>query len=172
MKKYDVIINFKGAISLSIIDDILHKLKKYLHDNIEDKLMRKRVYSLTVECLDNIYKHTDLTDSNNKLVNIHPPRFIVEFYNDTFLIHTGNIISNENTDKVKQKLTQLNQLQDNEVNQLYKDSLSNAEISEKGGAGLGLILMSKTTRQKIIFDFEKINHNFSYFAMQLTLKIN
>jgi len=55
---------------------------------------------------------------------------------------------------------------------LYKDSLSNAEISEKGGAGLGLILMSKTTRQKIIFDFEKINHNFSYFAMQLTLKIN
>ncbi len=172
MKKYDVVINFNGNISLPVIDDILHTLKVYLHENINDKLIRKRVYSLAVECLDNIFKHSDLTDINNKLVNKYPPKFIVEFYHDTFLIHTGNIISNENTEKVIQKLTQLNKLADNEVNQLYKDSLSNAEISEKGGAGLGLIVMAKTTRQKIHFDFEKINHKFSYFAMQLNLKIN
>ncbi|MDK2977627.1 MAG: hypothetical protein PWP52_341 [Bacteroidales bacterium] len=172
MNKYDVVINFNGNISLPVIDDILHKLKVYLHNNINDKLIRKRVYSLAVECLDNIFKHSDLTDINNKLVNKYPPKFIVEFFHDTFLIHTGNIISNENTEKVIQKLTQLNKLADTEVNQLYKDSLSNAEISEKGGAGLGLIVMAKTTRQKIHFDFERINHNFSYFAMQLNLKIN
>jgi type I site-specific restriction endonuclease len=172
VNKYDVVINFNGNISLPVIDDILHKLKVYLHNNINDKLIRKRVYSLAVECLDNIFKHSDLTDINNKLVNKYPPKFIVEFFHDTFLIHTGNIISNENTEKVIQKLTQLNKLADTEVNQLYKDSLSNAEISEKGGAGLGLIVMAKTTRQKIHFDFERINHNFSYFAMQLNLKIN
>ena len=172
MMKYDVIINFKGTISLDIIDDILHKLKVYLHDTIEDKLIRKRVYSLSVECLDNIFKHTDLTDSGNELVFKYPPRFIVEFFNNTFLIHTGNIISNANIPIVIEKLTKLNQLADEEINQLYKDSLSTAEISEKGGAGLGLIVMAKTTRQKINFDFEKINHKFSYFAMQLNLKIN
>ena len=48
--------------------------------------------------------------------------------------------------------------------------LSTAEISEKGGAGLGLIVMAKTTKQKIKYDFEKINDKFSYFAMQLNLK--
>jgi hypothetical protein len=172
MKKYDVVINFNGNISLPVIDDILHKLKVYLHNNINDKLIHKRVYSLAVECLDNIFKHSDLTDTNHKLVNKYPPKFIIEFFDDTFLIHTANIISNENTEKVIQKITQLNKLADNEINQLYIDSLTNAEISEKGGAGLGFIVMAKTTRQKIHFDFEKINHKFSYFAMQLNLKIN
>ena len=172
MKKYDIIINFKGPLTLDMIDDILHDLKIYLHDHIEDKLIRKRVYSLAVECLENILKHSDLSDKNHDLLNKYPPRFIVEFINDAFLIHTGNIILNTNIDNVIQRLTKLNQLQDSEVNQLYKDSLSNAEISEKGGAGLGLIVMAKTTRQKIKFDFEKINHKFSYFAMQLNLKLN
>ncbi len=173
MKKYDVIINFKGPITLAIIDDILHKLKWYLHTHVEDdKLIRKRVYSLAVECLDNIFKHSDLKDAENKLVQEYPPRFIVEFFNDTFIIHTGNIILNENVHIVIQRLSKLNKLADEDINQLYKDTLSNAEISEKGGAGLGLIVMAKTTREKINFDFEKINHKFSYFAMQLNLKTN
>ena len=58
-------------------------------------------------------------------------------------------------------------LDEDEVNELYKKSLANAEISEKGGAGLGLIVMSKFTGKNIKFDFEKINDKFSYFAMQL-----
>lgn len=172
MSKYDIIINYKGFITLDVIDDILHELKVYLHDHIADKLIRKRVYSLAVECLDNIFKHSDLSDQEHELTNKYPPRFIVEFINDTFLIHTGNIIFNKNIDDVINRLDKLNMLQDDEINQLYKDSLSNAEISEKGGAGLGLIVMAKTTRQKIKFDFEKINHKFSYFAMQLNLKLN
>lgn len=172
MKKYDIIINFKGYITLKVIDDILHQLKIYLHDFVQDKLIRKRMYSLAVECLDNILKHSDLSDREHELLLKYPPRFIVEFINDTFLIHTGNIILNNNIDDVIRRLEKLNKLKDEEISQLYKDSLSNAEISEKGGAGLGLIVMAKTTRQKIKFDFEKINHKFSYFAMQLNLKLN
>lgn len=172
MSKYDIIINYKGFITLNVIDDILHELKVYLHDHITDKLIRKRVYSLAVECLDNIFKHSDLSDQEHKLANKYPPRFIVEYINDSFIIHSGNIIFNKNIVEVISRLDKLNILQDDEINELYKDSLSNGEISEKGGAGLGLIVMAKTTRQKIKFDFEKINHKFSYFAMQLNLKLN
>ncbi|MFO7828865.1 MAG: SiaB family protein kinase [Bacteroidales bacterium] len=171
MKKYDIIINFKGFITLEVIDDILHRLKIYLHDFVQDKLIRKRMYSLAVECLENILKHSDLSDKEHELLIKYPPRFIVEFINDSFLIHTGNIILNDNIDDVIQRLKKLNNLEDEEINQLYKDSLSNAEISEKGGAGLGLIVMAKTTRQKINFDFEKIDDKYSYFAMQLNLKL-
>jgi len=168
MKSYDVVINHKGFISLDIIDDMLHHLKVFLNNKeSENKTLRKRVYSLSVECLDNILKHSDLNEKNHELLDKYPPRFIVERIAGNFIIHTGNIVLNKNGEEIIKKLNYLNKLDEDEVNELYKKSLANAEISEKGGAGLGLIVMSKFTGKNIKFDFEKINDKFSYFAMQL-----
>ncbi|MCD4835119.1 MAG: SiaB family protein kinase [Bacteroidales bacterium] len=170
MKSYDVVVNHKGFMSLDVIDDILHHLKTYLFHKQHDKMIRKRVYSLSVECLDNILKHSDLNKEEHELLISYPPRFIVEKIAENFIIHTGNIILNKNKDAIIPRLDKLNNLTIEEVNKLYKKSLANAEISAKGGAGLGLIVMAKTTKQKIKYDFEKINDKFSYFAMQLNLK--
>ncbi len=170
MKSYDVVINHKGFVSLDVIDDILHHLKTYLQSRQLDKKIKKRVYSLAVECVDNIYKHAELNKKNHKLIESYPPRFIVERIGDDYLIHTGNIILNKNVEIIVEKIKLLNNLNQKDIGVLYKESLSNAEISEKGGAGLGLIVMAKTTGQKIKFDFERINDKFSYFAMQLNIK--
>jgi hypothetical protein len=170
MKNYDVVINHKGRVGLDTIDSILHKLKVYLNHKIDDKILRKRVYTLSVECLENIFRHADLKDEKEMLVLNYPPRFIIEKICEDFIIHTGNIISNSNMKDVTERIEKLNGLEQDGINNLYKESLSTAEISEKGGAGLGLIVMAKTTGQKIRFDFEKINDRFSYFAMQLNLK--
>ncbi len=170
MKSYDVVINHKGFMSLDVIDDILHHLKTFLFHKQHNKMMRKRVYSLSVECLDNILKHSDINEEEHELLINYPPRFIVEKIAENFLIHTGNIILNKNRDVIIPRLDKLNDLTIEEINDLYKKSLANAEISAKGGAGLGLIVMAKTTKQKIRYDFEKINDKFSYFAMQLNLK--
>lgn len=170
MKNYDVVINHKGTVNLDTIDSILHKLKVYLNHKIDNKILRKRVYTLTVECLENIFRHADLNDEKEKLVHSFPARFIIEKISEDFMIHTGNIILNSNINNVIQRIELLNSLEQPDISDLYKESLSTAEISEKGGAGLGLIVMAKTTGQKIKFDFEKINDTFSYFAMQLNLK--
>ena len=152
MKSYDVVVNHKGYINLDIIDDILHHLKMFLQHKVENKTIRKRVYSLSVECLDNIFKHSDLVGEGQNLVKNFPPRFIVEKVAESFLIHTGNIILNENVEVVIGRIEKLNGLEEEEINELYKNSLSTAEISEKGGAGLGLIVMARTTKQKIKYD--------------------
>jgi len=170
MKNYDVVINHKGAVSLSVVDYILHHLKSFLNHKVHDKITRKRVYTLSVECLENIYRHADLKDEDETLVVKYPPRFIIEKISESFIIHSGNIILNNNISDVSERIEKLNALEQDDINDLYKESLSKAEISEKGGAGLGLIVMAKTTGQKIRYDFEKINDKFSYFAMQLNLK--
>ena len=170
MKNYDVIINHKGDVDIDIIDNILHQLKNYLNNNLDDKIISKRVYTLSVECLENVLRHSDLNEKDHVLVINYPPRFIVEKIAETFVIHTGNIILNTNIEGIVERIEKLNSLEQGDINSLYKKSLTNAEISEKGGAGLGLIVMAKTTKQKIKYDFEKINNKFSYFAMQLNLK--
>lgn len=170
MKSYDVVVNHKGFLDLNAIDNILHHLKAYLFHKDHGKMLRKRVYTLSVECLENILKHSDLNKENSEIIMKFPPRFIIEKIAGDFLIHTGNIVLNENKEILIPKLNKLNSLDPEEINAFYLKSLANAEISEKGGAGLGLIVMAKTTKQKIKFDFENINSKYSYFAMQLNLK--
>ncbi len=160
MKSYDVVINHKGYLSLDAIDNILHQLKTYLSHKQSDKLLRKRVYSLSVECLDNIYKHSDLNEEDHELLIKYPPRFIVERIAENYLIHTGNIVMNVNMNEIIPRLENLNKLEFEEVNNLYKKSLANAEISDKGGAGLGLIVMSKFTKQKSDSILKKLTISF------------
>ena len=170
MEQDTLIINYEGTFTVEIVDDLLYQLKEMLGDSNLDIVVRKRMYSLSVECLDNILKHSDIHEGEINIIEKYPAKFAIDKSEKGYNIYTGNVILNENKEKVEGKLTHLNSLQTGEVNQLYKESLSNAEISEKGGAGLGLIVMVKTTGEKIKFKFDKINDKFSYFVMQLSLK--
>ena len=170
MKSYEVIINHKGPIDLSVIDSILLTLKNYIQDKQLDIVLRKRLYTLAVECLDNIYKHSDKSEHHSDLISEFPSRFIIEKIGDDYMLHTGNIIFDVNKEKITNKINKINNHDQEEINKLYKRALMHAEISEKGGAGLGLIVMARSTGHKIKYDFEKINDKFFYFAMQLTLK--
>ena len=55
----------------------------------------------------------------------------------------------------------------NQLKQLYKDIRENTELSEKGGAGLGLIEMARKTGNKLDFEFKKANDELSFFYLQL-----
>ena len=47
--------------------------------------------------------------------------------------------------------------------------LNNSGFSEKGGAGLGLVEMARKSGQKLEYDFEQVDENFSYFYLQIKL---
>ena len=49
---------------------------------------------------------------------------------------------------------------------LYKEALNKGSLSEKGGAGLGLIEMARKSGNKLGFEFEEINDEYSYFYFQ------
>lgn len=89
MKNYDVVINHKGRVDLDTIDSILHKLKVYLNHKIDDKILRKRVYTLSVECLENIFRHADLKDEKEILVLNYPPRLLLKKYVKILLFILG-----------------------------------------------------------------------------------
>ncbi|MBU0764331.1 MAG: SiaB family protein kinase, partial [Bacteroidetes bacterium] len=50
------------------------------------------------------------------------------------------------------------------------DVLKNQGLSDKGGAGLGLVEMARKSGQKLKFAFEKVDDECSYFYLQINLK--
>ncbi len=163
------IISYDGHIDRNVVDDILHELKTKLKILDIEVLTRKRIYSASVECLDNIYKHSEAKTIQDNSHEKFLPHFSVKQTEDSYSVKASNIVLNSDVKELKSKLEKLNELESAGVNSLYKETImQSAGLSDKGGAGLGLIVIAKTTKKQLFYDFEHINNRYSYF----TLKVN
>ncbi len=169
MDKNNDMVYYSGDFNKSEIDKILSQIKEKLNEQSVDPQVIRRIYSASVECLDNILKHTPkgCDEEEINLLNNYPSKFSLKRENDFFNLLAGNVISDECIEPLKTKFEVLASLKSANLMHLHKKKLLAAEISEKGGAGLGLIIISRLSGKKIKYDFEKINNKFSYFALQI-----
>jgi hypothetical protein len=86
-----------------------------------------------------------------------------------YTVTTGNVLPSVHINDLKIKLEEINNLPAEEIRKVYRQMLSTAEISNKGGAGLGLIEMAKKTGNKIDFDFVGLDNDYSYFVLSKTV---
>ncbi len=72
-------------------------------------------------------------------------------------------------DKLKLNIDQLNKLNKDELDDLYREKLRSGKISEKGGAGLGLVDLARESSDKIFYEFIPINENISFFSLMIKI---
>jgi len=164
------IISYEGHIDKNVVDNILHELKLKLKILNLEVLTRKRIYSASVECLDNIYRHSEIKNNSDKMCDKYPSMFRVKETQEGYTIEAGNVIPNSDIKDLKDRLEELNELETVGVNTLYKDTImKSAGLSDKGGAGLGLIVVAKTTKKNLFYDFQSINNKYSYFILKVNI---
>ena len=72
---------------------------------------------------------------------------------------------NVQVEEIKSRIVQVNNLDRRGLKNLYKDTILTTEISEKGGAGLGIINMAIISENKLEARFQEINNDFSSYAL-------
>lgn len=152
---------YRGTFSTSITDNILSLAETNLEES-EDKLkIRKRVYFIMVEGLQNITRHQtdDETPAKAGL-------FVIQRKKTSYFITTGNLIHVDNVERLKNQLNTINSLDPLELKKYYREILEAGNMSNKGGAGLGLIEMARKSGSKLLFDFNTVDENYSYFYLQ------
>ena len=70
---------------------------------------------------------------------------------------------------MRARLETLKNANDDELKAMHRASLRGNEISEKGGAGLGLIDMARKA-QDIDYRFEAINEERQFYLLEVKLK--
>lgn len=152
-------------------DDITDKLIWLSDENIRSQSelgrMRKRVSFAISECFQNIIRHREMPESP-QAKHDRPSMFMVRNIGHAYYIGSVNLISNQNIEKLREQLQDLNELTEEELRSMYLQYLPTATFSEKGGAGLGLIEMARKSRQKFEFEFLSVSHDLSLFFMQLS----
>jgi hypothetical protein len=159
-------LNYAGPVNRRIIDHLLKELKNskdYLHLN---KTTAKRIYSLIVEILENISRHSIKETTSEKRAQ---PFISAGKSGEKIVIEAGNPVSNEITEKLTAIIELVNYIDNHELNGLYEDKISRKAKQNGDGAGLGFILMRLKSGNKIDYSFSPVDENTSVFKIQITV---
>jgi len=168
MEKENILLCFKGDITSDLLTSILQIMESKMDSMNEEPKLKKKVYNVLVECLQNLYHHMEEYDLDD--LTKRSAIFMIGRKKDSegYEIYTGNYILKINVPKLKERLDKVNSLSREELKEYYLAVLNNGEISEKGGGGLGMIEIARKSGEKINYNFLEISDKISFF----TLKIN
>jgi hypothetical protein len=167
MTKSNTILSYKGHLSYETIGVLLNAFKKEIEPYGLKISIYKKILSIMIESLENIYRYRDSYEYNAFLNRDYLPFFNIEAEDNIFIVSCGNPVLAIDIEKLRAKIERVNSLDREGLKFLYKSTITNGRFSHKGGAGLGFIEMAKVSGNRIDYKFDKINEEFSFFTIQL-----
>ena len=172
MPQSETILSYQGLMSFEIIGHLLNSLKDETEARGITISHYKKILSVMIEALENVFKYNDNYESETTLFPNNYPKFSLEQTNGSFVLTTGNPILNKDIEKLSSHIETINNLDREGLRQMFRATLTNGKFSSKGGAGLGFIEMAKISGEKIDFNFSPINESFSYYQCKLQISNN
>ncbi|HPC99471.1 MAG TPA: SiaB family protein kinase [Bacteroidales bacterium] len=169
----DVILYYKGNIDSDVINHVLDTVEDKLVAGNEHPKLRKKVYNVLVESLQNLYHHVDrvpgdFEDQSSERYGLLQIRKI----EDGYKIITGNFIRKDNIERLEEKIKRINRSSQEEIKELYKFILNHQRITNKGGGGLGLVDIARKTGNKLEYAFREYNSDYSFFYLDIHVNDN
>ncbi len=162
LNSYQLSYAYHGAFTSTLTDKILALSETNLDVESESLKIKKKVYFIIVESLQNLTRHKSSEIDSTDLDSF----FAIHKLNDGYLVGSANTIENDKILPLSEKLDKVNSLNQEDLKNYQHEVLSASGFSEKGGAGLGLIEMVRKSGNKLSYGFEKINEKNSYFYFQ------
>jgi hypothetical protein len=163
MTKERLMFVYRGVVTNENSVSLLMLLEKEMENSEFSFVGRKRLFMFVLESLQNVSRHSKINEHADMSLVVYSKT------NSGYTVTTGNVISTESIASLRSKLEEINSIDAKDIRNVYRQMLSSAEFSNKGGAGLGLIEMAKKTGNKLNFDFKELNDKFSYFVLSKTV---
>jgi hypothetical protein len=163
MMKERLMFVYRGVVTNENSVPLLMLLEKEMENSEFGFVGRKRLFMFVLESLQNVSRHSD----KNRYADMS--LVIYSKTDNGYTVTTGNVLPSANINNLKSKLDEINNLQADEIRNVYRQMLGNSEFNDKGGAGLGLIEMAKKTGNKLDYDFVPLDEEFSYFILSKTV---
>lgn len=172
LEKQHIMLSFKGDLSPELISAILNLIEQKIVISEPDQKIRKRVFNVVMECLQNLYHH-------NKHVSVpgeEPVRgeerqgvVMVAHADSGYSVLTGNSMAHGEVEALKQRLDQVNGCDPEELRALYKNALGNGRFTPSGGGGLGLIDIARKSGHKLEYGFVPLDSNNTFFSLNVNV---
>jgi hypothetical protein len=162
-----LILVYQGDFTQETTKSILTMTERNIDSSGEDSAIKRKVFNVMVESLQNIVKHSDeLVEGKTRS---HAAIFLIGREEDRYTIMSGNPILKRHVDKLKANLERINALDKEGLKDLYKEIIRQTALSDKGGAGLGFVDMARKSGEKLGFDFPELSDNYCFFCLKVNV---
>lgn len=164
----NLLLSYQGNITSDVINTILEQIESKLDSANEDNKLRKKLYNVLVEALQNLYHHVeDLPDGIYEDIRNKFGSIIINKIETGYKISSGNFISSNRIKMLKDKLDKINSLTQDELKDMYKFILNHQKLTAKGGGGLGLVDIARKTGNKFDYSFQNVNNEYYFFNLDI-----
>jgi hypothetical protein len=164
MRDYELSLVYEGEITQPIIKAFLSLTESKMIQYDEPGAIQRKVFHVMVECLQNVSKYSDSSIEHNYLyagVGV----FVVTRSQDEYRVTTGNAMETSKIESLRKILDNINNLDKDTLNEMYKKQIKEGHLHEKGGAGLGFIDIKRKTGNNLIYEFTKVDETHSFFIL-------
>jgi hypothetical protein len=158
---------YKGEMNHQIMRSLAFMANRKIAEKNLPTSIRKRVFHIMIECLQNITKHSDDFDKNDS--QIGNGLFIVGQEKESFYVVTGNLVRNEKLKALEERLLTINNADRNMLKKIFLKQMMEGSLNEKGGAGLGLIDIARKSGKKLFYHFVPYDNQRHYFLLAVTI---
>lgn len=169
MVEHKVILIYEGDFTQETTKSILTMAERNLESSGEESTIKKKIFNVMVEALQNIVKHSDEARERDGEVSPHAAIFLIGHAHSKYSIMSGNRVKNENLPNLKKALERVNSLDKDGLKELYKEIIKNTTLSDKGGAGLGFVDMARKSGEKLEWAFVPVDHEYSFFCLKVNI---
>jgi Family of unknown function (DUF6272) len=164
-----LILVYEGDFTQETTKSILAMAERNLDSTGEDSSIKRKVFNVMVEALQNIVKHSSEKGMKAGSLVSSSAIFMISKEADRYSIMTGNPILKTDVPGLTKNLEHLNSQDKEGLKEMYKDIIKNTQISEKGGAGLGFVDMARKSGEKLEFQFPEIDSDYSFFCLKVNV---
>lgn len=165
----DLSISYSGKFTDSMTEKIIDLSEAYLDKDSKLSSLKRRTSFLVAECFQNVVRHSPQENEHKQTKQLEES-FFLRFYENRCFIASENLIPNEFVNGLRSKLDLVNTYETKELRNLYRTILDEGELSDEGGAGLGLIEMARKTGNKLMYSFDRGDEKVSHFYLMLVLE--
>jgi hypothetical protein len=166
MAENNVYLIWSGHFSRDIGKEVLSFAETKLSEEDVDSGLRRKVFSILVETLENVAKYSPGREPEEKF---GMPIAMIRMTGGIYLLTTGNLILNDKIGLLKEKLETINKCDKAGLKELFKKALSEQSIDSDSTGNMGLIEMARKSGNKLLYQFDKVNDQYSYYM--LTIKV-
>lgn len=167
MAENKVYLIWSGHFSTDVGKEVLSIAETRLSEEDEDLLLRRKVFSILVELIENMAKYSPGREPEEKY---GMPVTMIRLDGRVYSLTTGNLIPNDKIASLKDKLDTISRYDKVGLKELFRKSLEEQSIDSESTGNMGLIEVARKSGNKLIYQFDRINEQYSYYMM--TVKVD
>lgn len=157
--------SYTGVLNHDAFSALIGLSEQAVHSSTSHRKITRRVVSVLIESLQNVSRHGHIDDNGD--IHLY---LTIESTPLGFHVQCGNWVDFDMAAVLRERLAAVNGLSHQELRRKYVETLAEGEMSNRGGAGLGLLSIAKKSQGPLNYEFSERGQDLFLFTLGILVK--